>query len=147
MVKRLVLIQWCLSDLAAAFFLLSLCSYFLSLTFDGDTETMCKYYLKYQWMTVISCICNLFHCFVFLLRSKYIISHYSLAWSRFCFFSFLIDFDSVFEKSRNLDFNVDFWWLTFINFWLLHNTTILEALTSFVTINPVYDNGGNNNSL
>ena len=52
----------------------------------------------------------------------------------------LIDFNSIFEKNRDLDVNVDFSWLTL--FWSLHNTTIAEVLSSYVNKNRDLDNGG-----
>jgi len=40
-----------------------------------------------------------------------------------------------------------FSWLKFINFWSLHNTTILETFSSFVNKNRSCDNCDNNNNL
>jgi len=66
-----------------------------------------------------------------------------LVWSRFCSFIFN-RFRSDFWKKCDLYFSVDFSWLTFMNFWSLHNITIPEVLSSFVNKNRGCDNGGNN---
>jgi len=53
-----------------------------------------------------------------------------------------IDFDSIFAKIVISLLMSIFSWRTFINFWSLHNTTILEALNLFVNNNCSCDNVG-----
>ena len=50
----------------------------------------------------------------------------NVVWSRFCFLNFRLISIWFLKKNHRLDFIVDFSWLTFINFWSLHNLSLIH---------------------
>jgi len=88
-------------------------------------------------------------CHIFITSSSTRSLHYLHFLTQMCsvvtilLFKILFDFDSIFAKKITVSILMSiFSWLTFISFWSLHNTTIPEALSSFVNKNRSCDSGG-----
>jgi len=128
-----------MSFLFFMFFLsLSVCCWSLACKQTNCELSRIKISRKLIWLITTTCGLHLVYC---MSSAVYVV------WSLFCFFIHDRNFDSIFEKNYDLDFIVDFSWLTFINFLSLHSTIIQEALSLFVNKNCGCDDAANNNDL